>query len=327
MPEDVNEEISFSPQGEPASSSSISYKSKPYLSVSSLEDFERCPRRFFFKHGLRLKPITGYGEPEEGEAGPLGFGSCLHEALPYALAGDLKRSMEQFESSWNSDYDDAKHSVEKARMMLATYHAKRADGKASYEALDPPKGRIQIKDASEFEVPFALDLGVDIPFTGIIDRSVRIKATGQLAPMDYKTSSRKMYNPHSLFRLHPQTAGYTLALSILTGEPCNMMVIEVLTKTKNPDLETILIDVPESNQQDFVEEFRAAVEGINACESQDHWPKKLTGCSGYPMFGCTWGQCEFQELCQMSDWTDGLGLYEVREPSHFVPLTVEGETK
>lgn len=285
------------------------FKEKKWHSPSGLCTFSRCPARYFFASGCRLRRPTTHVS--------LAYGKSMHAAIPLALREGPLRAIEAFRESWgdNDAQEDRARNSSRAEDSLSELCLKGFP----WEVLEAPKSELEGSDTGLYEIPFAIDVGLDRPFMGKIDGWGRHRTTGKLWGLEYKTSRSIGSWFFDSFRRSPQLAGYSLALSTLSGgekvEGIVLVGIQVaITKTDSLSMPFTLTDHEISS---FVEWMKRTGEQIEWCERHESWPETWSACSSYPWFYQPGGQCEFLDLCQSSDWTQLADMYEMSDHEPF----------
>lgn len=267
------------------------------VSVSILDAFSRCPRRFFYSFGCSLGK-------EEHLA--LKFGEAFHAAKPQAFFGKLDAAMLDFDKVWQERdrFGDDKRNRTRALLMLEDYALQTAGGRGIYLLQDPPAGKITLGDQiSDYEIPFILDIGLPVPLIGRVDGLVKHRDTGELWALETKTSSEMSTRLFDNFTMNPQTCLYALALRSFGIDVKGTMVEVHRVSAKN--VGTMCQPVPISDQlaADGLRWARLITSQILACEKEKDFPKYLSGCASYAMFGSPGYQCEFMPMCSVGrDW-------------------------
>jgi len=287
------------------------YTKKEHLSQSSACTFDRCKAKYFFASGCRF---------ERGEAHcALKFGTAIHYAIGYAFRGDLETAMEKFREVYLDTQDPSGvRTPAKARQMLNDF-MKTHQGHALYKGVDPPKG-IDIEErVSEDEVPFAIDVGIEVPVVGRVDRLGRNSQTGALWGVEYKTSREISSRYFDNFGLCPQTWTYHLALSMLCDEPVVGVYIETLQAAKTKICtQAFPFYIEEHMDEAIMGWYRNIYAEIQECERTGEWPQSFSMCAPYSSFGIIGYPCEFRDLCKSYDWLSlAPSLYEVGEERPF----------
>lgn len=283
------------------------YKSKEHLSASSLVDAGRCLRRFFYRDGCRLR------RPEIFPA--LVFGEAIHRGMPHAQRGDVALALAAFKEIWNEGLEDKKRNVGRAEGMFRTFIDNRKG--SIYRIETPPKIELEERIGPD-EVPFAIDIGIEVPLVGRIDAIGRHRDTDKLWGIEYKTTSELSTRFFAGFTLNPQITIYTLALNSLSQEPYEGIIIEGL-QVAITMCKTLAYPVKVEHQalEDTVTWCRNLWNQIKECERSNLWPKNLSGCCSYAAFGQPGYLCDYLPLCMSTDWESLLGLFVVEESKKF----------
>lgn len=115
----------------------------------------------------------------------------------------------------------------------------------------------------------------------------------------------------------PQAISYTIAMSHLTGEaPQGMMIEAIRVSHVNNEVCLFPIYIPDVLIQRFVEEFKQIADLLLSYNENQEWPCRSAACSAYGMFGIPSGICPFKELCSAEDWHSIVSLYEQTKPYH-----------
>ena len=297
------------------------YKPKAWLSPSALTNFRRCKRYYFYAQGCRLS------SPDPAPA--LEFGKAMHRGFPYAVKGDVATAMAEFAKDWNEEeFADDKRHTEGAYRIFKDLVERHSGNKALYELVKPPDTRLQTDDTSEYEVPFAIDIGAHIPVFGRADGIGRHRDTGELWAIEFKTTSQLGSWFIGSFVNNPQVLIYTLAISTLTGERIRGGIIEACKVPKGRGKNESMA-IPVNVDEDQIDEilnllYRTCLE-IKDCEKAENFPKDYTACTTYPQFGSPGFRCRYERLCSVPDWTIFKDFYNVRDEP--VELSVGGVVK
>jgi len=279
-----------------------------WLSYSSAKEIHRCRRRFFWHKKLGLtKPFS---------VDAMKYGAAIHYALPHAQRGDIAMAMAAFQEAWAGGIEDSKRNTSRAKALLMDFM--RSHSPAIYKLIPPP-GTFESSDpVSDDEVPFAIDLGFDIPIVGRVDALADWPNRGLWA-VEYKTSSSLGTTFLESFEFEPQALTYALAL-VTQGIEVEGVIIEGLGVMKSSTKSlTAPIRVSNHELSSVVDWYGEAIKKLQDCERDNYWPKDLSGCTAYTSFGCPWYSCEYRYLCKAGkDWPEMVGLYETEEPNPFV---------
>lgn len=284
------------------------YKKRETQRQSSLCCFARCPRRYFYRYGCRLRAT------EEGKQ--LTFGKAIHIAIPHLFYGNLTGALTAFSSVWGDQIGDDKRNLNRAEAILKDFMSSHAEGKSIYIPVSTKHLNIKpIEGISEFEIPFAVDVGLDIPFKGRIDCLGRHKETGELWIVDYKTTSQLGSLFLSAFSLCPQLLCYGLAAQTLLNEKIAGAFVEGLLVAK-VSVGTAVIPVyfnPSFSFADIHKWIKWIYGRIEKCEKEENFEKDFTGCNSLATFGMPSYTCEFEPLCSVIDWTSLIDLFVVED--------------
>jgi hypothetical protein len=287
------------------------YNKRKYLSISSLVAFSRCPRRYFYSSGVKLRP-RGLESPA------LKYGSALHAAIPLVLKNpdDVKGAFKAFCSIWTDDYEgleDPKRNRMCAIKIIEAYARDRREG--FFEILEPPDvGELKAAELdSPYEVPFAIDIGLDVPLMGKIDGLVRHKADNKLYAWELKTTSQYLSGHFfKSFTMNPQVIGYALAMRTMCHEPIEGVIVDgiLVHKTRFESYAHTEL-VRERHFEDFTQWAQHKGAELLECEKRGTFPKHYTGCHPYSMFGTHGFTCDYTDLCQADDWRVFLEEFEI----------------
>jgi hypothetical protein len=289
------------------------YKPLRFLTISLIDTFVRCPRKFFYSYGCHL-------EPAAGPHAALKFGEAIHKALPIITSGPdplaaYPKAVEAFESVWAGADEDDKRNTFTARRILMDFVQQHLPGRSLYNIIKPPNllGGKKLSDVSDYEIPFALSLpGVPVPLIGRIDGLARHRDSKELWGLEYKTASESSARLLKAFDWNPQLLCYTLALRVGLTEQIQGMMVETL-KVSKTSCETMLkpVYVLSTELDEFVKWLSFQCQLILMHEKVKDFPKQRTGCTSYPMFGMPGFMCDFEAACSGPDWTVFKSLYKV----------------
>ena len=275
------------------------YKSKKWISPTAACTFARCPRYYFYNIGCVLKSSS--------ESAALVFGSCIHKALPYAFTGDITKAMEEFCKDWKEELQDEKRNVMRAKAMLENFYSSHASGKSIYSPIFAPENRLKVEEHnSKYEVPFAVDIGLDVPLVGLVDCLARHRDTNEMFVVEYKTTSQLGTMFLQAFNLSPQVLTYALGMKVLLSEKVAGVFIEGLLVAKvSCNTVVIPIYIKDFVLKEHLSWLRRVFQKIKECENNEYFPKDFSGCNSYGMFGTPGYSCPYESLCNTSEnWTD-----------------------
>lgn len=259
------------------------------------------------------------------------FGEAIHAAVPWILAeNDLNKAYSEFCRVWEGSLlagvtEDEKRNTTSAKLMLIDYAESHRPGLSLFTIKKPPTGDLAVdKDTSPWEIPWAIDLGLDVPLVGRIDALCEHRDTKELFGLEFKTSSEMSARLVTGFEMNTQVTGYTLALRTYTQQPVAGIMLDLIGVKKNKqETFTHPIRVQNFQLEDFISWARFWGEFILSCEKTGDFPKWYTGCTPYQQFGMPGFTCEFKHLCSVPDWTTMLPFYSKREDRPFDLATVK----
>jgi hypothetical protein len=295
-----------------------------YMDCSGLDCFSRCPFRYMLS---RCMGLVSQGAPRNYFA----YGRILHECLPLVYDHTFDEVMDHFNTLWAVDgFDgDDKRNPECARLLLQNFWNARQPHNCPYDIVELDIEKLEVVDSvSRGEIPFLVDLGAALPFAGRIDMPVRLKQTGTLWAMDYKTTQDIGPRLFESFENHPQALGYPIALSLLTGEEVSGLIVEALrvakpTKkpSKTPPHQWHPVYINEQKMKWFIEWAEQKASEILYYNRAQEWPRELSSCSSYAQYGIPGGICQYQNMCANygDNWYEYVRYFD-REPWH--PFTL-----
>lgn len=290
-----------------------------FWTVSMWVAFSRCERLHFYLYESSLK----FPMPPPAFL----FGEAMHVALPTAhITGDLHVATADFMKVWSkTPQEDEKHNKEMAQIILLEFIKKHGGGRSPYELILPPKNTLAISDrVSPYEIAFAQPIpGMHIPFCGRMDGLCRMKDTGEMWVLEYKTTSELSERFLQGFQFNPQITAYTTMANVifkdeLEGKPIKGGIMQGLfkpkpLKTKAPsgDSEIQRVYVKQNHMEEFVQTLQYDCARMHAMELADsaegvvpatHWPKRRTGCNPYSQFAQAGYTCAYSPICDVEDW-------------------------
>ena len=193
--------------------------------------------------------------------------------------------------------------------------------------IPPPPTALRIADnISEWEVPFAIDIGLDVPFVGRIDCFGEHRDTKETWPVDFKTSSEVSARLFDCFTINAQGLAYAMVAHTLVPNAITGLILDVLrVSPSNCETVTHPIYYTDVTIEAFLQWARYTGEEILACEQMENFPCNPSACNPYGQYGMPGYCCPYQILCQSSDWTTLLGMFSIREPKPFVLSEKDGD--
>lgn len=287
-----------------------------YIDQSGLCTFERCPARYFFSRILGLK------DPRDNMMAA-DYGTCIHAAMPFCHAGNLPAAMQAFTDDWNRfGYGEGtpERNVGRALSTLQVAVSTRSGPARPYtpvtfENIPVPLGAERF---SKNEVPFAIDIGTDLPAIGRIDAIVEWHQDNNTRwPLDYKTSSEVSARWFAGFNFHPQACLYTIAASHVLGIDAKGLIIEAIrVSPKNDEISFKPIFISNHQVSEFIEWAKWKVFELLNMNKSGVWQKKPTGCTSYACYYAASRYCEYKMLCDATDYRTMMSYYTQSEPFH-----------
>lgn len=303
----------------------MGYRKREYLSISTLLSFARCPRRYFYQK-------NGLGPIDESPA--LSYGTAMHKAVPPASVGDFDGAWDAFSSVWDDANANDTRNNDRAYKSLKHYCHTHTSGRSLFKFIPPPAGNIEVsEEVHEYEVPFAIDIGLPIPLVGRIDGLVEHRDTGRPWGYEFKTAGRMNVNFFDSFEMNIQILTYALVLRTLTGDAIQGVMVEgMLCDGRKVENMVHPVYVQDHHIEDIViwlknqGQFLLAMEAQYLSDGVD-FPKDFTGCSAYTNFWIPSRRCEFSDLCRVPEWQMAKSLYAERPEHRFFTALTTGETK
>lgn len=319
------------------------YVPRKHLSYSTLLEFVRCPRKYFYKKS---------GIFPQQEATALMYGLAMHAATDAGVNNGIDEGFRVFSSIWNELLADDKRNLVRARAQLGHYVHTHTAGRSIYKLLPPPEGTVQADDkTSPNEIPFVIDVGLSVPIVGRLDGWCRHRDTGEYWGREFKTTSRISASMFDSLELNPQLLIYALVLKTLAKKTIKGIMFEcMLIDAKKVDNMTHPVTIADHHIPEIATwlrywgslllacEERAEIIKLAAHEPEDDtinaiihemssaFPKNFAGCNAYSLFYMPGSSCEYQNLCRVADWRHMLPFYEVRWDARDekVELTIGG---
>lgn len=294
---------------------------KDYISISSLCAFTRCPRKFFYSNVVRLKQYT--------EHPALAFGTAIHFALPAAFDGGVDAGVAAFDKVWEREGDDPVRNRALAIKIIKSYCDIHKEGRSIYSLVKIDAEFQRPDKTSEYEIPFLVDVGIDIPLFGWIDALTINNHTGEHFVLDFKTSREAGQRLADSFKINPQVLGYTFACNTSLPYDIAGCFIEIVQTAKTTQkIINIPISVDEKQIDDFLQWVRFYGSQIKQMHDQKYFPMNLSMCNSQASFGMPGYNCEFIELCSAEDWTWMKSCFKVSDEespvSKLIKMTKEG---
>ena len=285
-----------------------------YVDPSGLNKFNRCPFSYY------LSRLEGYRDPKRNTIA-LDYGTCMHSALPHCFDGDTEEAKEIFCNNWQDfghEGQDDKRNIDRAYASLEAFAEKHNPLVCPFEVVEFESPDIVHKgNIDKGETPYLININGSLPLAGRIDMVVRMKGSEQLWALDFKTSAEISPRFWNGFHRSTQALAYTLALSVLSGENCQGLVVEAIRTSKtNAESAMGLNFIQAHNLETFVEFANKTSDEIMKCNEEQNWPQKCSGCATYSMFGQPGYYCDYKKVCDSCDWKSVLKYFSKEEPFH-----------
>ena len=232
-------------------------RSKPHISVSSVNAYLECGLQYKFKRIDRI--------PIESVSDNLVYGSVIHKCLAdfnqEKMTGN-KLTLEDiqviFEKYWREDAQDNKFiSYSKGK----DYDTLRSDGKNLLEAFYselPQEGFTILSIEEPFE--FYID-GIDVPMIGVMDLVEEDNESGSVIITEYKTAS-KAYSIDQIDKLFQLTVYHMAARKNGFGDREIALKVDALIKTKKPRFESVYTYRTDAHERRAAKRILEAWNGI-----------------------------------------------------------------
>jgi putative RecB family exonuclease len=246
-----------------------------HLSYSQVNTYLSCSLKYKFHYVDKIPPAF--------TAASLAFGSAIHEAAAAfyqtRLEGEELRPdqmLDVYRDTWRQaekvkffNGDSENKLAKKAEELLTVFHG----------VCDPSS---EVLGVEEF---FELPLEGLPPFHGYIDL-IEQDASGEVTIVDLKTASKKLSD--SSVHSNLQLTAYALGAEALGFDPGELTLrLDVLTKTKNPEMVKYETRRKEEDRQRFL---RLVYSVWNGIQREVFFPKEDWHCA----------QCAWSKEC--ADW-------------------------
>lgn len=279
------------------------------IDPSGISAFSRCPYKYY------LSRLRGIQNPNRGMIA-LDYGTDIHEAIPYCYE-DVNKAIDIFNYRWSQrsyGFSDNKRNPEVAKKLLLNF-AEDVKNFPRYKVLDPKITVPGLDHVSKNEVPYLIDIGADLPLAGRIDEVVEWNADGAIFAADFKTAGEISNRFFKNFENAPQTLAYTLAASqIYETLARGMLVIALRVSEKNQEVVTHPVFCSKYQLEVFIEFAKRIAEQILECNEKQEWPRNLTGCSPYNMFGSPGYLCDYYDICRNPKPENVIQMYNQTKP-------------
>jgi len=287
----------------------------------------RCWRKYFFEKRL------GLSDPSRSKTALI-YGDAMHWGLPWCYQGtpeSLKIAIEAFGKRWGDTKGDDARNPGRAALSLGYFMQTHNPSVCPYTVFKVPSTVKVVEEerASEWEVPFALDVGCPIPVVGKIDAVGRGKHNNKIWAVEFKTSYEESDRLLLGFVLNPQILTYELALlTMVPGEPVGGTFLEVIltskykfqTCTQPIEFNENSIDILLYWYKQWYHEFSIRENMFLETVLVDSFEPQISHCTTYSGFGMPGYLCDYQRICTrpVDEWEDIFGLYDVSPERPFI---------
>tara|TARA_Y100000310_G_scaffold170422_1_gene170565 strand:- start:121 stop:1050 length:930 start_codon:yes stop_codon:yes gene_type:complete len=296
----------------------IECKECDHRSFSSGCDFQRCPRRYFWKKHAGLRGVS------ETRDLAMTFGSAVHAGAPYTHTGELQKGLDAFQDTWGDgdEWGDKKRNSRVGRNILLDLMSFHRGASYPFEVLPPEtKAFVRKEHQGPHEVAFSLDFGLPSgkPVDGRIDALGRRKEGGHgVVPVEYKTASQIWKTFGDIFVVSMQVVTYGMALQLVGMEVEEGFVEGILVASGKTEVLPVPVDLSAEQMGRGVEWWLGLDQELLRAERQEGaegdplvWRADWGSCTPYPYFGLQGFLCEYQPLCLAGDrWEELVGMYQ-----------------
>lgn len=295
-------------------------KMPTWIDNSSICAFQRCEAKYAFGSLMHLT------SPDPKPA--MDYGTSAHCAIPLAQKSvknfSIKDAKTAFIEKWREygHADDPKRNPLNACKMIDHF----ASQSRPYDILDPPHVTVSTNGKySDYEFAFCMSICDDdlaFPFAGRIDSVGRSKATGEIWPIEYKTTSELGSRFISCFDLNSQVIGYSIIVFLLfPSDKIGGTFVEALRVTSAaPECMCISVAIDEHVQDAFISLYKKVCRNIRECVEKGEWEQDFTACTTINQHGMPGYKCPFMSLCKVPDWRTMLASFIVEEWKPFAEL-------
>lgn len=255
------------------------------FAITAFETLVRCPLQYFFRHGLRVRPLE---ERAEDVVDARRIGMFVHGSLAELLGGGVRPDPE-VEEIIQKQFD---HHVRPAlrRMPVLAGALHRQWSKAIYDVVTFERNRIRAMQAGDIrhEVDLAGTLvrgNEQIVFKGRADR-ILTKNGGERLLTDYKTRRSSVDDLVRVSKMrtgaHLQMALYALVFEAVSAQPPEIEVLQIHPDADPEESPAAGLDMKKFNESR--EEIVQLIFNAAALERAGRHPLALNG-----------GACQFCE--------------------------------
>ena len=248
---------------------------------SMLEDYRRCPQRFYNRHYRGLSRI---GE----ESSALDFGTLIHKSLDILWAErDLKKSLQFLMENYHI-IGDEKRSLARGLAILRQYAKERNALMDEFEV---------IECEFTFEETYLGDLGnTTFNYRGRIDKILLHKTDGFIYGVDHKTTSLANDAMLNAWSLSPQFIGYSRKIHNKYPNASDTFFVDAIKiNPKTTELIWLPIKIERDLRLRHRDQINMEIKQLRSCLEHKSWPMSAP-------HGCTFFMrlCEYFPLCSHS---------------------------
>jgi hypothetical protein len=280
------------------------YRPKDHLSPSSYATFNRCPRKYFYKNcGLNLK---------DRNFNAATYGRAINDAMPFVFKQDLpgaiakcREILEGVDLSGDVKRNPARLTSQLDH-LIKFHHPSRSIYQPAFGC------------EASFDIPFVTDLGMKVPYVGIIDCIGRHKDTEKIWGVEYKTTSELGVRWAETFGLNSQIVSYWLGINALIDEEVEGFFVEgILIAKASTEVNCRPITLRPHMLDNYVQDVIKTQKRIEHCEASCEWDCRYCACSPYSMFTMPGYMCDYYWLCAMPDPMDCMDMFVVSAEREF----------
>ena len=297
----------------------LEVKNVDHRSVSSMMNFCRCKRKYFWAKQCGLEAPS----PQRDLA--MRFGSAIHAGVPFTHTGshrDFDSAMSAFAAEWGDgdEFQDKKRNTRTGRNVLLDLMQLHGDSfplqMVEMEVQSESDGKKTLHEVTA-KVDFGLASGKHVEMR--VDGIGADKTTGALSLVEYKTTSQLWQTFGSIWTLNPQIETYCTGL-ILAGMAITGSIVEgLLVAAGKTEVSVVPVSMIEDTMNGCLEWWCRNDRELSQLEAEAEanplrWPMAREACTPYPCFGLQGFVCEFQPLCMAGGkWQGLLGMFQVKE--------------
>lgn len=256
---------------------------------SKWAEFIRCPRRYYYQHVKRLKPI---------ELSPaLELGGLVHEAIAQALLAWEDGDDAFWASLW--------HVVDRASSVAPITGNEARRLLSAWARFWGPGGLLKIRSEDVLHVELLLEVKKPFHYSARIDAVLRVQ--GKPTICEHKTAARRSMLLLDSYKLNPQFIGQVwLWRKCGRGELRAFMVDQIVKHEREALIYQEEVVIPDEMIKAWEKGMKKTAWELEEAKHFNKWPQRFHNCT-------QWNRaCEFMNLC-LYDSMDGLTKKEKGE--------------